>query len=454
MRGKIRILIASGILALSCMSIQAEEAAGNLVVIRNVNVFDGVNENLKTDVDVLIEGNLIKSIGSSLDVPVGSLVIEGGGRTLMPGLHDMHTHIALFRQVTESRNDLSPFKVGAIAAKRVEGMLMNGFTTIMDTGGPAIFVRELVDAGTFIGPRIFSAEAMVSQTSGHGDFRNANDSHPNHPGGARHGFEESHSCIADGKTEVRRCVRSNFRRGATHIKIMTGGGVSSQFDPLHSIQSSPEEIQAAVEAAANWHTFVSAHAFTDESVRMSVENGVKYIIHAPMITEDTAKLMAREGIIMGPTLAPVFSVPQEVLKELLTPASFKKYLQVAESYPIAMRYAVKHKVKMVYGTDLLAPPDETIAMDDRAVLEFTQLTQYMSPFEALKTATSNARDLIEMTGPNNPYQDGVTGVVEEGAYADLLLIDGNPLEDISIMTDPDTNFRVIMKDGVIYKNTL
>jgi imidazolonepropionase-like amidohydrolase len=424
------------------------------LLIRNINIFDGVNEALLMNSAVLIEGNLVKAVANNLDVNESATVIDGGGRTLMPGLHDMHTHLALFRQVSDTRNRMNAFKHGAIAAKRAEGMLMNGFTTIMDVGGPAKFVQELIDSGTFVGPRVYSAEALVTQTTGHGDFRNANDPHPNTTGGVRHWFEESHSCLADGPTEVRRCVRNNLRKGATHIKIMAGGGVSSQFDPLHSVQSSPVEIRAAVEAAAGWKTFVSAHALTDESVRMSVENGVKYVIHAAMITDATAKLMAKKGAFMGPTLVPVYGVPEETLKKVLTPLSFNKWRTVADAYPLAMRSTVRHGVKMVFGTDLLAPPDEALELDDSAPKEFLELIKYMTAFEALKTATSNAGELIELTGPNNPYWQGPTGVIREGAYADLLLIDGNPLEDITIMTDPDNNFRIIMKDGVIYKNSL
>ena len=432
----------------------AEDPSPNSILIHNVNIFDGVNENLLMNSGVLVEGKLIKEVGKNLTADNTVTIIDGGGRTLIPGLHDMHTHLTIFRQVTANRNNMSPFQHGAIAARRAEGMLMNGFTTIMNTGGPAKFVQELVDSGVFIGPRIYSAEALVTQTTGHGDFRNAYDPHPNTSGGVRHWFEESHSCLADGPTEVRRCVRSNFRKGATFIKIMTGGGVSSQYDPLHSIQSTPAETRAAVEAAAAWRTFVSAHALTDESVRVSVKNGVKYIIHAAMITEDTARLMAEEGSIMGPTLVPVFGVPEDTLKNYLTPLSFKKWREVADAYPLAMKAAVKHKVKMVFGTDLLAPPDKAVQLDDSAPREFLELTKYMSPYEALKTATSNAADLIKLIGPNNPYWEGTTGVIDAGAYADLLLIDGNPLENINIMTDPDRNFRIIMKDGVVYKNTL
>jgi len=434
---------------------ETNEVQPNQVLFSNVNIFDGRSDTLKMGMNVLVENNLIKTISKSAKATSpNATIIDGGGRTLTPGFHDMHTHIALFRELSASRNNLDLLYTGALAAARLEGMLMNGFTTIMDVGGPAKFAQKLVDEGVFKGPRIYPSEALLTQTSGHGDFRTATETHPNLAGSHTHSWDSQFSCIADGETEMRRCVRQNLRRGATQVKLMAGGGVSSQFDPLHAKQSSPAETRAAVEAASSWGTFVAAHAYTDRSVRESVENGVKYILHAPMITEDTAELMADKGVYMGATLAPVFSVPVETTKAMLTPASFKKYLQVYEAYPGAMKAAVEKGVTLVFGTDILATPTTTIEMDDSAGQEFVQLAQYMSNADVLITATGNAGELIKEMGPNNPYSDGPTGVIKAGAYADLIIIDGNPLEDINIMTDPDKNFRVIMKDGVMYKNTL
>ena len=436
-------------IALTALSVTAQTT-----LIKNVNIFDGENKELSMGQDVLIEKNLIKEIGKDLRAPRKSTVIDGKGGTLTPGFHDMHTHVALFRNVTDSRNNLDLLYTGALAAARLEGMLMNGFTTIMDTGGPAKFAQKLVDEGIFKGPRIYPSEAFITQTSGHGDFRNPNEIHPNLAGSNTHPWDSQFACIADGETEMRRCVRQNLRRGATQIKIMAGGGVSSQFDPLHSKQSSPAETRAAVEAAGSWGTFVSAHAYTDRSVREAVENGVKYIIHAPMITDDTAGLMAEKNVYMGATLSPVFSVPKDALKSMLSPTSYKKFLQVYDAYPDAMRAAVKENVTLVFGTDILATPSTTIQMDDSANQEFVQLAKYMSNAEVLLTATGNAAKLIEEMGPNNPYLDGPKGVIKTGAYADLIIINGNPLEDINLLTTPDETFDLIMKDGVIYKNAL
>jgi imidazolonepropionase-like amidohydrolase len=424
------------------------------ILISNVAVYDGRGDTLKNGLNVLIEGNLIKKIGRGLIADESAVIIDGGGRTLMPGLHDMHTHVSIFREISEARQNMSPLAHGALAAARVEGMLMNGFTTIMDVGGPAAYLRPLIDEGVLVGPRIYSAEALISQTSGHGDFRARNDLHPNIDGGPTNWYERHTSCIADTPGEVTRCARENFRNGATHLKLMTSGGVSSRFDPLHSLQGSPAEVRAAVEAAKNWKTFVSVHAYTDEAVKMSLENGVKYILHAPQVTEETAKLMAKQGAYVNVNLEAVLGLEEELAAQMLSPESFRKWKSLVDAYPVAMRTMVKHKVKLVFGTDLLAPWNKSVAYDDSAARDLLQWVKFVSAADALRGITSRSGEVAQMTGPNNPYPDGPTEVIEQGAYADLLVIDGNPLEDISIMTDPDQNFRIIMKDGIVYKNTL
>ncbi len=449
-----KTLCGAGVALLLALPLSASaESSPNRILFTNVSVFDGNSDELAEGVEVFVEGNLIEAVGREISAD-NARVIDGGGRTLMPGLHDMHTHIAIFRGVTESRNKLSLPYHGAVAAARLEGMLMNGFTTIMDTGGPARFAQRLVDEGIFKGPRIYPSEAMISQTSGHGDFRTTTEPHPNLPGNRTHPWDSHYSCIADGETEVRRCVRQNLRRGASQVKIMAGGGVSSQFDPIHSKQSSPAETRAAVEAAAAWGTFVAAHALTDEAVREAVENGVKYILHGTFITRQTARMMAEKGVYLGPTLAAVYATPWEVLETMLTPTSMRKLKPVYDTYPSAMNAAVEAGVTMIYGTDILAPPTRALEFDDKANSEFVYLARYMSNAEALKAATGNAGRLIQETGENNPYPLGETGTIRPGAYADILLVDGDPLANINLMTDPDNNFDLIMKDGVIYKNAL
>jgi imidazolonepropionase-like amidohydrolase len=423
----------------------------------NVNVFDGKSEKLAMGMNVLVEGNLIKTIGDeTLKANKDATVIDGDGRTLMPGLHDMHTHISIFRPVAgDNRTDMTPFLVGAVAAARAEGMLMNGFTTIRDIGGPAKYIQRAIDAGVVIGPRVLPTEAFITQTSGHGDFRNRTDPNPNIDGrGSTNYIDQYYSCFADGPTEVRRCGREALGGGATQLKIFTGGGVASEKDPLHSVQFSAEEIQAAVATAAQWKTYVSAHAFTDESIKHAVDNGVQVIEHGPLMTEDSAILMAEKGTWLVPSVAAVLDQDWDAFKAVSSPETYAKGRALLDGVPKEMEYAVKHGVKMAFGTDLLADWENSVTYDNSANIEFRYLAKFMPNVDALRMATGLAGELHALSGPNTPYKDGPTGVIQEGAYADIILVDGNPLEDIELVVEPGKNFPLIMKDGLIYKNTL
>jgi imidazolonepropionase-like amidohydrolase len=422
----------------------------------NVHVFDGVNEKRIENANVLVEGNLIKTVSTkAIDAPQAT-VLDGGGRTLMPGLHDMHTHISISRPVAgDNRTDMTPFLVGAVAAARAEGMLMNGFTTIRDIGGPAKYIQRAIDAGVVIGPRVLPTEAFITQTSGHGDFRNRTDPNPNiNSRGSTNYVDQYYSCFADGPTEVRRCGREALGGGATQLKIFTGGGVASEKDPLHSVQFSAEEIQAAVATAAQWKTYVSAHAFTDESIIHAVENGVQVIEHGPLMTEKSAKLMAERGIWLVPSVAAILDLDMESFKKISSPDTYAKGLALVDGVAKEMEYAVKYGVKMAFGTDLLADWENAVSYDKSANVEFRYLAKFMPNVDALRMATGLAGQLHALSGPNTPYKDGPTGVIKEGAYADIILVDGNPLEDIDVMVEPGKNFVLIMKDGLIYKNTL
>ena len=443
-------------LLLSATAVFAQGDAPAQTLFTNVNVFDGVNEQLIENANVLVEGNLIKTISAdAIDAP-NATVLDGGGRTLMPGLHDMHTHISISRPVAgDNRTDMTPFLVGAVAAARAEGMLMNGFTTIRDIGGPAKYIQRAIDAGVVIGPRVLPTEAFITQTSGHGDFRNRTDPNPNiNSRGSTNYIDQYYSCFADGPTEVRRCGREALGGGATQLKIFTGGGVASEKDPLHSVQFSAEEIQAAVATAAQWKTYVSAHAFTDESIMHAVENGVQVIEHGPLMTEESAILMAKKGTWLVPSVAAILDLDMETFKKISSPETYAKGLALVDGVAKEMEYAVKHGVKMAFGTDLLADWENAVTYDKSANVEFRYLAQFMPNVDALRMATGLAGQLHALSGPNTPYKDGPTGVIKKGAYADIILVNGNPLEDIDVMVEPGKNFVLIMKDGEIYKNTI
>ena len=420
----------------------------------NVKVFDGTSDTLKNQ-DVLVEDNLIKQVGGNIAPPDDAMVIDGGGRTLMPGMIDSHVHFTFYPPINSTmRNDLDPFFLGLLAGPRAERWLMNGFTTVRDAGGPSKYVQKAIESGLIIGPRVFPSEAVITQTRGHGDFRNVNDAHPNMSGGTYHFMERYIGFIADGPTEIRRGVRESLRLGATQIKTFTGGGVTSEFDPLYAVQYTPEEIRYIVEAAAQSKTYVTAHSHPDDGIRLAVENGIQCIEHGPFMSEATAKLMAEKGTFFVPTTFAVLGVPMEYAKSILSSASFAKLKEVFDAYPAAMRAATMHNVKMAFGSDHVGGWQDQFVKDKDQGKEFLTLVQFMDNVDALRMATSNAGELAAMTGPNNPWQEGRLGIIEEGAYADILIVDGNPLENIEILADPDNKINVIMKDGKFFKNTL
>jgi imidazolonepropionase-like amidohydrolase len=425
----------------------AFEIYAQTTLIKNVNIFDGKNEKLLTGRDVLIEKNLISKIGKGVASPEGATVIDGDGRVLMPGIIEAHAHLMLSKANVAWFNTHDIFYIAAAAAGEAEGYLMRGWTTVRDIGGPAMGIQRAVEDGRIIGPRIFPSGPIVGQTSGHGDMRDYVDPHPNMVE-YKQPFFEYFSFIADGPAEVRRAVRESLRRGAVQIKVMAGGGVSSTFDPLYTVQYSAEEFRAATEAAADYGTYVAVHAYNDNSIIRAIENGVKVIEHGTLMTEKSAKLMQEKDIFLSPS-AQVLNL-SDAQVSFLNPTQLAKFKEAKEGLDRQMKLAKKYNLKVTFGTDLFGSRENF----ESTVLEFSARAKWFTPVEILRQATSINAELLAMTGERNPYPQGPLGVIEEGAYADLLLVDGNPLEDIEIMTDPGKNFRLIMKDGIIYKNTL
>jgi imidazolonepropionase-like amidohydrolase len=422
--------------------VRAEETGLSQVLFNNVNVFDGVNEETIENAFVLVEGDIIKQIGTEPIEADMATVIEGGGRTLMPGIIDAHWH-SMFAGA--SRGDLMTEDTGylyILAAKQAEATLMRGVTTVRDVGGPSMGLKQAIDGGVTPGPRIYSAGALISQTSGHGDFRSLNDQHHRFGGHIDPGPLPNTTLVADGVAEVQAAVRDQLRRGAVHIKLAAGGGISSAYDPIDVTQYSLEELKAAVGAAEDWGTYVMVHAYTPRAIKRAVEAGVKVIEHGQLLDEDTIELMARKGVWLS--LQPFLSCESGNRN----PLQAKKMKQVCKGTAKVYELAKRHKkLNVAWGTDLINSPE-------RAAMQLqwlADLSVFHTPFELLKMATSTNARLLTLTGPRNPYPKPL-GIVKEGAYADLLLVDGNPMEDIEVLVD-QSNLRVIMKNGVVYKNT-
>lgn len=426
---------------------QTPPADSAVTLFNNVRVFDGKGSSLTEPTNVLVRGNLIAKISSApiaTDRMATTTLIDGGGRTLMPGLIDAHWHAMLIRlnpaQAIFGDVGFSNLSAGVEAT----ATLMRGFTTVRDVGGPVFGLKQAIDTGVISGPRIYPSGAMITVTSGHGDFRQMSDL-PRKLGTLTRMEQIGGSMVADSPDEVRLRVREQLMQGASQIKLTAGGGVSSPHSPLDVTTFTEEELRAAVEAASNWGTYVTTHAFTPEAIQRSVAAGAKCIEHGFLMDEATAKLLADKDIWLS--LQPIAeemvnNFPEGSVQRVKAGVVFQG---IDRTYQLAKKY----KLKTAFGTDILFSP----ALAQRQGELLTMLVKWYSPAETLAMATGTNAQLLAMSGKRNPYP-GKLGVVEEGALADLLLVDGNPLENIKLIADPAKNFRVIMKDGAIYKNTM
>lgn len=423
-------------------------ASSDATLFQNVRIFDGKSAALSAPSNVLVRGNTIEriSVGPiTVEANANVRVIAAGGRVLMPGLIDAHWHSFMAATAMPLLTTANPSYLHILAARQADATLMRGFTTVRDMGGPVFGLKRAIDEGVIKGPRIYPSGAMISQTSGHGDFRFPFEL-PRTPGGPLSQSEaQGAAAIADSPDEVRLRAREQLRQGASQIKLMAGGGVSSQYNPIESTQFTEAEIHAAVEAAENWGTYVAVHAYTPRAIRQAVAAGVKCIEHGQLIDEATAKLLADKGIWWS--LQPL-TYDADVFARM-SPVSQRKALEVFAGTENAYKLAKKYNIKTAFGADILF--DAGAASRQGAYL--AKLVRWYTAAETLKMATADNGELMALSGFINPYP-GKLGVVEVGALADLLLVDGNPLENIQLVADPDKNFLVIMKDGAIYKNTL
>ncbi|OEF75920.1 amidohydrolase, partial [Vibrio splendidus 1F-157] len=415
------------VIALSCSFALSANAASTLFT--NVDVFNGTENKLYEDHHVLVEDNLIKQISASPIEAGDAVVIDGEGKTLMPGLIDGHAHVMInynFGDI-ETNKDLTDISIHATqVAKRY---LDDGFTTVRDMGGPAFGLTREIEAGNVVGPRIYPSGAFISQTSGHGDFRDRSDPGftPNSVGDISNFERMGIGAVADGVPEVLKATRLNLRNGATQIKIMAGGGGSSRFDPIDTTQYSVDETCAIVEAAKDWNTYVAAHTFNDRSVNRLLDCGVKSFEHGFFINDGTMKRIAKEG---GYVVPQMWGLSPDLAKNPLMPAEkLPMVAQLQEEYGDYGKRLLENNVKVVFASDYVGADSD--AERARRYEIYWRTQAFGSNFEVLKQMTSTAGEMLAMSGPRGTTQ-GKLGVIENGAVADILLIDGNPLEDMAV----------------------
>ena len=430
-------------LACSAATFPALAQDNGLVLYENVRIFDGLGDALSPASNVLVRGNVIDTISVDPIEADGAEIIDGAGRTLMPGLIDAHWHTTMVGITPEEglANDLGYSTI--IAVKEAEAALMRGFTTVRDMGGAAFSLKRAIDEGLVVGPRIYPSGAIITVTSGHGDFRALHEL-PRAVGDLTRVEELGMAMVADSPDEVRMRAREQLMLGAVHIKLTAGGGVASPHSPLDVSTFTSEELRAAVEAAENWGTYVAVHAYTTEAMQRAMEAGVKVIEHGHLIDDETAKMMADKGVWLS--TQPFDESFEQAIS--LPEANMQRLREVITGTDRLYGFTKQYGIKTAFGTDILF--SSQMAQTQGHML--TLLQRWFSPAEILKMATATNGELLQLTGPRNPYP-GTIGVIEKGAFADLLLVDGNPLEDINLVANPD-NFVVIMKDGNIHKNTL
>ncbi|WP_198683935.1 metal-dependent hydrolase family protein [Aliidiomarina celeris] len=361
----------------------------------------------------------------------------------MPGLIDVHVHMTFgaLSMAELMSPELTPAKAGQAAARNAQETLLRGFTSVRDAGGPIFELKAAIDAERILGPRIWPSGATVSQTAGHGDFRAPNERSRRFFGEVSRAEQLGATFIADGRDEVLTAVRENLRFGASQIKLMAGGGTSSAYDPIDVTQYTFDEMRAAVEAAEDWGTYVMVHAYTPRAVQRAITAGVKVIDHGQMLDEETLNMMVANDVWLSTQVLRA-STPD------MDPQRVAKRAPVLEGQARLWPLAKSLGVKLAWGTDFLFEPD--LNKEQNAYIP--PLAEWFLPAEILRMITHDNAQLLALSGLRSPYP-GTLGVVKEGALADLLLVNGNPLADIQIIADPENNFVVIMKNGEIVKNT-
>jgi imidazolonepropionase-like amidohydrolase len=441
-----RLFIIAAVLLTLCASAVAQPETTTLF--QNVRVFDGKSGTVSAPSNVLIKGNIIAGVSAAdiaVDPKASPTIIAGGGRVLMPGLIEAHWHAMMVAPTFATALTADMGYINLVAGQEAEATLMRGFTTVRDMGGPTFGLKRAIDEGLVVGPRIYPSGAFISQTAGHGDFRQLSDIPRTPTTPLSYAERIGVAAIADSPDEVRLRARENLMRGASQVKLMAGGGVSSPFGPLDTTQYTEPELRAAVEAAEDWGTYVAAHAYTPRSIKRAIDAGVLCIEHGHLLDEATARLMADKGIWLS--IQPFLD--DEDANPVHSPMMRARQLEVIRGTDRAYALAKKYKIKTAFGTDVLF--DARLA--GRQGAQLAKLVRWYTPGEALKMATGDNGQLLALSGLRSPYP-GKLGVVEEGALADLLLVDGNPVENIGLISDPARNFVVIMKDGKIFKNAL
>jgi len=408
-----------------------EADMAQLILLRGARVFDGVSAEIRVQ-DVLVEGDRIVDVGQIAPSNGDLKVVETAGAFLMPGLIDAHVHVC-GAELSIQRTTSSHWSyLSAFGFNTMNRRLLSGFTTLRDMGGANIGMARALREGLVIGPRLFYSGKLMSQTGGHGDARS-----PDYDLGSCCGGSDKFAWVVDGVAAVRRAVREELRLGAHQIKIMASGGILSAADPLHSVQFSESEILAAVEEAANHGTYVSAHCHPAAAIRRCANLGVRVIEHATMMDEPAAEALAANKTYTVPTLAILAGLMQQGEALGLPPENMDKLRQVAACAQDSLRLLRRSGIPIGFGTDLFG---KTHGLDHT---EFRLRAAVEAPLDILRSATSVNAEILQKSGE--------LGVIAKGALADIILVEGDPTQDIAVLEDGD-NVSLVMQGGIVRKD--
>jgi imidazolonepropionase-like amidohydrolase len=405
---------------------------------RNLDLLDPRWTEARGGYEVLVEGQHIKEVSSKPIKSSGAQVVDCGKRTLMPGLIDCHVHVFLSEVNIRNLESVPLTLLTARAADLMKGMIDRGFTTVRDTGGADWGIKTAVESGLIPGPRLFISGRAIGPTGGHSDSRRRTDqSMPSC--GCCNAMVYS-MAIADGADEVRKAVREQMRQGADQVKIMCSGGVASPYDPLDSLQFSEAEIAAATDEAKNFGRYVLAHAYTPEAITRAVTHGVRTIEHGNLIDAKSARLLASKGGYMVANLVTYFVMKEKAASFGMTTDMLEKNDIVLDGALRSLEICKKAGVKVGYGSDLLGP------LQVEQSREFMFRAEVLKPLEIIRQATLVGAEILR--------QEGKLGIVEPGAFADLIVVDGNPLKKLELFLDQGAHLPAIMKAGKFHKNAL
>ena len=404
---------------------------------KNLSLLDPRWNEARAGYEVLVEGDLIKEVSSKPIKAAKAQVVDCGKRTLMPGLIDCHVHVFLSEVNIRNLESVPLTLMTARAADLMKGMIDRGFTTVRDTGGADWGIKAAVDAGLIAGPRLFISGRAIGPTGGHSDSRRRTDIGA--PCGCCNAMVYC-MALADGADEVRKLVREQMRQGADQVKIMCSGGVASPYDPLDSLQFSEAEIAAATDEAKNFGRYVLAHAYTPEAITRAVTNGVRTIEHGNLIDAKSAKLLKSTGGYMVANLVTYFVMKEKAAQFGMTADMLAKNDIVLDGALRSLEICKAAGVKVGYGSDLLGQ------LQIEQSREFMFRAEVLKPLEIIRQATTVGAEVLR--------QEGKLGIVEPGAFADLIVVDGNPLKKLELFLDQGAHLPVIMKAGKFHKNAL